>query len=603
MKNEGNNKEIQKLKEVFSLAWGISPSYIVLLIMNSLIGAAQILANVVLPKYLIDELITNKDTRNLLYIGGAIVLSNLVFSFLGKLMTRNLAIQNVYMNEKMNQALGIKIMKVDYSYLENPYYLDLKERAAFACTNQSAVYNLINNSADLLKSLVTLIGVITVMLTLGPVLFIVSAVTIILTVILLSRFSHYQVWFFEEIIPVNRKYGYYLGLGFEESSIQKDARLYGMEPMLLSRVVNYTDEFMGEFRKYYKKQGKVLGMINVIGNLQSALTYGYVGIRVVTGQLGRQISLGSFTMYVNASIQFTTAFRSLTENIVHVKQMLDYLDPFLELMELPEVKQEGDIPFEGDIESICFEHVTFCYPGSEKEVLSDLSFLINRGEKISIVGLNGAGKTTLIKLICRLYHPTSGKILINGKDIFTYDYESYIKNIAAVFQDYKLFAFSLIENITSKDKKTVDIHEVNEIVKEVGLEEKLEELPNGLDSLYGKAYDENGIELSGGQSQKVAIARALYKNASLVIMDEPTSALDPLAEADIYQNFNKMVSNKTAIYISHRMSSSVFCDRILVLDGGRVSDFDSHENLMKKGESLYCKLFRAQAENYREIAN
>lgn len=597
---QGNNKEVKKIKKVFALAWGISPLYIILLIMNSLIGAMQIVANVVLPKYLIDELVTSRNTGSLLYIGGAIVLSNLIFSFLGKLMTRNLAIQNRYMNEKMNQALGIKIMNVDYSYLENPYYLDLKERAAFACTNQSAVYNLINNSADLLKSLVTLFSMVAVMLTLGPVLFLVSAVTIILTVVVLTSFSSYQVRFFEKIIPVNRKYGYYLGLGYSEDEIQKDARLYGMEPMLLSRVVNYTNEFMGEFNKYYKKQGKIRGAVNIIANLQAALTYGYVGIRVVTKQFGKQIGLGSFMMYVNASIQFTATFRTLTDNIVGTKQMLDYLDPFLELMDLPEVKQEGDIPFEGDFESVCFEHVTFCYPGSEKEVLSDLSFQINKGEKISIVGLNGAGKTTLIKLICRLYHPTSGKILINGKDIFDYDYDSYIKNIAAVFQDYKLFAFSLLENITSKDKERVDKGEVNEIVKEVGLEEKIEELPNGLDSLYGKAYDVNGIELSGGQSQKVAIARALYKNASMVIMDEPTSALDPLAEADIYHNFNNMVSNKTAIYISHRMSSSVFCDRILVLDGGSVSDFDSHENLMKKGESLYCKLFKAQAENYSE---
>ena len=601
MRHEGNNKTLKKLKEVFTLAWGISPLYIILLIVNALIGALQILANVVLPKYLIDELITSRDTVSLLLIGGAIVLSNLVFSFLGKLMTRNLTIQNLYMNEKMNQALGIKIMNVDYSYLENPYYLDLKERAAFACTNQSAVYNLISCSADLLKSFVTLIGMVTVMLTLGPVLFVVSAVTIILTVVLISSFSSYQVRFFEEIIPVNRRYGYYLGLGFSEGEIQKDARLYGMEPMLLSRVVNYTGEFMGEFNKYYKKQGKIRGAVNIIANLQAALTYGYVAIRVITDQFGKQIGLGSFMMYVNASIQFTSTFRTLTDNIVNTKRMLDYLDPFLELMELPEVKQEGDIPFEGDIESVCFEHVTFCYPGSEKEVLSDLSFEISKGEKISIVGLNGAGKTTLIKLICRLYHPTSGKILINGKDIFDYDYDSYIKNIAAVFQDYKLFAFSLTENITSKDKEMVDMNEVNQIVREVGLEEKVKELPNGLDSLYGKVYDEKGIELSGGQSQKVAIARALYKNASMVIMDEPTSALDPLAEADIYHNFNNMVNNKTAIYISHRMSSSVFCDRILVLDGGSVSDFDSHENLMRKGESLYCKLFKAQAENYREV--
>lgn len=601
MRHEGNNKTLKKLKEVFTLAWGISPLYIILLIVNALIGALQILANVVLPKYLIDELITSRDTVSLLLIGGAIVLSNLVFSFWGKLMTRNLTIQNLYMNEKMNQALGIKIMNVDYSYLENPYYLDLKERAAFACTNQSAVYNLISCSADLLKSFVTLIGMVTVMLTLGPVLFVVSAVTIILTVVLISSFSSYQVRFFEEIIPVNRRYGYYLGLGFLEGEIQKDARLYGMEPMLLSRVVNYTGEFMGEFNKYYKKQGKIRGAVNIIANLQAALTYAYVAIRVITDQFGKQIGLGSFMMYVNASIQFTSTFRTLTDNIVNTKRMLDYLDPFLELMELPEVKQEGDIPFEGDIESVCFEHVTFCYPGSEKEVLSDLSFEISKGEKISIVGLNGAGKTTLIKLICRLYHPTSGKILINGKDIFDYDYDSYIKNIAAVFQDYKLFAFSLTENITSKDKEMVDMNEVNQIVREVGLEEKVKELPNGLDSLYGKVYDEKGIELSGGQSQKVAIARALYKNASMVIMDEPTSALDPLAEADIYHNFNNMVNNKTAIYISHRMSSSVFCDRILVLDGGSVSDFDSHENLMRKGESLYCKLFKAQAENYREV--
>ena len=172
-----------------------------------------------------------------------------------------------------------------------------------------------------------------------------------------------------------------------------------------------------------------------------------------------------------------------------------------------------------------------------------------------------------------------------------------MEKIAVIFQDYKLFAFTIGENITceeyNEDKK------VMRLIKEVGLEEKINSLPNGLNSLMGKAYDNEGIELSGGEEQKVAIARALYKDAPLIILDEPTSALDPLAEAEIYEHFNTMVEGKTAIYISHRMSSSTFSDKILLIENGKVVDFDSHVNLMKKEESLYYKLFMAQAVNYQ----
>jgi len=594
----------KKLRLIFSTVWKISPAYILLVIANALIGAAQILANVILPKFLIDELTGARQVDRLMLWGLAIVGSNLFFGLLGRWMKRNMTIQDSYMNQKINQALGLKIMHVDYSYLENPYYLDLKERAAFACTNQGAAYNLITGAAGILKALVTLGGLLAVMLTLGPVLLIVSAVVILLTVWLLVSFSGYQVSFFQQIIPVNRKYGYYIGLGYNDNTIQKDTRLYDMTPMLLGRVIKYTNEFMGEFRQYYRKQGHITGLTEVLGNLHAAVTYGYVGLRVL-GIGGSRIGLGSFTMYVNAAIQFTGGFRDLMQQIVMTKQMIDYLDPFLELMELPEAQQEGDIPFEGEVREVAFEHVSFTYPGSDKEILTDISFRIHQGEKISVVGLNGAGKTTLIKLLCRLYRPTAGRILVNGRDIREYDYNSYVRQLAAVFQDYKLFDFTLRENIVAggargEQPEANGSARVDQIIREVGLAEKIAELPHGLDSLYGKSYDEDGIELSGGQSQKVAIARALYKDASLVILDEPTSALDPLAEADIYQNFNQMVQNKTAIYISHRMSSSVFCDRILVLDGGRVADFDSHENLMRKGESLYCKLFQAQAENYQE---
>jgi ATP-binding cassette subfamily B protein/ATP-binding cassette subfamily C protein len=172
-----------------------------------------------------------------------------------------------------------------------------------------------------------------------------------------------------------------------------------------------------------------------------------------------------------------------------------------------------------------------------------------------------------------------------------------MKSMAAVFQDYRLFAFTMEENITCKEPQE-DIKKATELLEKVGLTEKVETLPKGIKSLFGKSYDEEGIEMSGGESQKVAIARALNKEASLIILDEPTSALDPLAEAEIYENFNHLVGEKTALYISHRMSSSVFCDKILVIDGGVISDYDSHTKLMEKQDSLYYKLFHSQAINY-----
>ena len=261
--------------------------------------------------------------------------------------------------------------------------------------------------------------------------------------------------------------------------------------------------------------------------------------------------------------------------------------------------------FSGDIETVEFRDVTFTYPKAEKPILKNITFEIHKGEKISIVGLNGAGKSTLVKLICRMYKADSGQILVNGKNIYDYDYNSYMKAISAVFQDYKLFNFSIEENIscqgdnfegTDAVKKT---EKVSRLIEEVGMKEKVDSLPLGVKSRFGKDYDEDGIEMSGGQGQKIAIARALYKPASMVILDEPASALDPIAEAEIYEKFNSLVEDKTAIYISHRMSSSVFCDKILIIDGGTVSDFDTHANLMKNTDSLYYKLFMAQAENYK----
>lgn len=591
-------QQFKSLKKFMGMCFRISPTYFILLCLNSLASTGQILINVILPKFLIDELLGNKDGKRLFLLGLSVVLSNVFFAFFTLTMKRFMVIKNIYMKEKMNEAMAEKIMNVEFSYLENPYYLDLKERAVFAANNQNALENLILNVANSFKNLITISSLLAVMFTLSPIFVILLAVTIGITLLLQQFFVKYQMEFFHNIIPTNRKYGYYVGLAYNDK-IQKDIRLFHMSDMLTDRVSEYNNEINNWFSAYHKKQGLYLGIYGIINDLQAAISYGYVGLRVISDVLGARISIGSFTMYVSAAVNFTTATTAFGRNVMTVIQMLGYLEPFMEFMALPdEEKQEGKIRFSGEIESLCFEEVVFSYPGSNTEVLKGISFEIKKGEKISIVGINGAGKSTIVKLLCRLYRPTSGKIYINGHNIYEYEFTSYMKAVAAVFQDYKLFAFSIHENIAGVSGEK-DQDKVMDLLNQVGLKEKISTLPQGAESMFGKAYDENGIEMSGGEGQKVAIARALYKKASLIILDEPTSALDPLAEAEIYERFNQLIGSKTALYISHRMSSSVFCDKILVLDKGIISDFDSHRNLMEKKESMYYKLFNSQAVNYQ----
>jgi ABC-type multidrug transport system fused ATPase/permease subunit len=367
-----------------------------------------------------------------------------------------------------------------------------------------------------------------------------------------------------------------------------------MTGMLRDIIVKYNLEINKWFGKFYRRMGLYIGLYQIVVVLQTVLAYGYVGART----LGGDISIGDLTMYVSAAVGFSSAVIALGDANIDILQVLGYLEPFVELMGIPVLTQcEGNEKIT-EIESIVFSNVSFKYPKTDKLILNDISFAIEKNQKISIVGLNGAGKSTIVKLICRLYKPDSGNIFINGRDIYDYSYEDYMSCISAVFQDYKLFNFSIYENISCKDIDLSD-DRVTDILDMVDMRKKVESLPNGISSLFGKEYDEEGVEFSIGQSQKIAIARALYKDSALVILDEPTSALDPIAEAEIYENFNNLVGDKTAIYISHRMSSSVFCDRILVINEGRIEDFDSHKNLMKKKNSLYCKLFTSQAENYR----
>lgn len=589
---------MKKLSSFLGLAWQAAPGYIVLLVAQASFAAAKLWLNIILPKFLVDELLVERDAGMLLCFGALLVANNVGMTWLDKLCKRFLEAKQDYLRNEMNKKMAEKIMNLEYSYLEDPYYLDLKERAVFAISNQDCIANLVLCVSKTFSGALSLAGLLVIIATLGPVMIVVLLAAVAVMLLLYRNMSQKLVEVMSNLIPYNRKFSYYYGLHVKKE-FQKDIRLYQMSDMIRERTKSYTLEIFDHMEEMYVKQGQSFGGASIVNDAVAAICYAYVGLRTVSSRFGSQLTLGALTMYVSAAINFTTSVFSFGESIVMVMQVLSFLDPYMEFMALAEeTTPEGGTIFAGPVETVEFSHVTFTYPKAEKPVLTDISFSVSREEKISIVGLNGAGKSTLVKLLCRMYKPDSGQIRINGKNIYDYDYMSYMKEISAVFQDYRLFNFSIAENISCRSADA-DEKRIQKLVDQVGLRGKVDSLKDGIKSRFGKEYDQEGIEMSGGEGQKIAIARALYKESSMVILDEPASALDPIAEAEIYEKFNSLVEDKTAIYISHRMSSSVFCDRILIIDGGRVADFDTHEHLMQKTDSLYYKLFESQAENYR----
>lgn len=578
--------------------WKVSPAYVLLILLNGLIGGGKIILNMVLPMFLIDELTGGRDVKKLILFGACIVANNVIMTFITDSLQKYRDVKDEWVQNVMVEKLGERIMNLEYSYLENTYYLDLKERAIFAVQNQSAIVAIITLIANTVQGVITLAGLMVILFTLGPVLMTAIAIGVVLMILIVKAASGTMVALMNRIIPINRIFGYYAGVAADKPA-QKDLRLYHMDKLVTEKIRQSNETTCDEFDVANRKMGLANGANGVITEFISAFTYGYVGIRTISDMFGSRITLGSLTMYVSSAITFSSTIIQFGENLIGLWQNSQFLVPYQEFMALKEETiEEGGVPMDDTVETLEFRNVSFTYPKAEKPVLKNVSFAVKKGEKISIVGLNGAGKSTLVKLICRMYKADSGEILVNGRDIYDYDYLSYMNVISAVFQDYKLFNFTIEENISCRESGA-DENRVNYLIDEVGMREKIDTLPEGIHSRFGKEYDEEGVELSGGQGQKIAIARALYKKASMVILDEPASALDPIAEAEIYEKFNSLVEDKTAIYISHRMSSSVFCDRILIIDGGTVSDFDTHENLMKKTDSLYYKLFTSQAENYK----
>lgn len=398
--------------------------------------------------------------------------------------------------------------------------------------------------------------------------------------------------FFDSSAAYNKKL-YYLDLlaGIEP---QKDIRVMGFENVVQRDV----ESLFGRIRESEKQQNRIYvrrGVLQkLLFGLSSLTIYLFVGLRAYVGA----ITIGNVVTYAAGMERFLLSVISISVWAGHLKSAAMYAADYREFMELEKRKQEGTIPVEKRRDhkfSVEFVNVSFRYPGSDAYVLKDVNLKFVIGEKMAIVGKNGSGKTTFIKLLCRLYDVTEGCIKVNGIDVRKYDYREYCSLFSVVFQDFQIFAFPVGENVAAGSK--VDEALAVDALRRAGLGERLEGLPKGLGTCVGKDYDEGGVSFSGGEKQKLAIARAVYKDAPFVIMDEPTAALDPEAETEVFEGFDRLVGKKTAIYVSHRLASCRFCEDILVFDDGRVVQHGSHEELVEQ-DGLYGQLWNAQAQYY-----
>ncbi len=402
-----------------------------------------------------------------------------------------------------------------------------------------------------------------------------------------ERWTEGTVWY-------NRAFMFYGRALYTETARAKDVRIYRQD-RIADREMRKLEEHNRNDNEALARMSACQGMLAFSRGICNTLCYLFVAAKAALGAF----AVGSIVQYVGALMQLVRSvgdlFFTASENRIytgHLEKLFAYLD-------LPNAKRQGTLPAGRDDSrgyTIEFRNVSFRYPGNDTDALKNVSTTLHAGRKQALVGANGAGKTTFVKLLCRLYDPTEGQILLNGTDIREYDYDEYLDLFSFVFQDFKLFAFSLGENVAAGEE--YDPAKAEECLEKADFGERLRSMPEGLRTCLYRELAENGVEISGGEAQKIALARALYRGAPVIVLDEPTAALDPIAEEQVYEGFSDMVDGRTAVYISHRLSSCRFCDEITVFDRGRIVQQGTHDTLMRDKKGKYYELWNAQAQYY-----
>lgn len=578
----------------------------------SIVMAVMPFVNVWFTSKIIDLLDTGAEMNELfLYIGLAVGI-NLILFFVNYFLSDMYYMYRSLMYNKELQNISVKLFKMEYQRLESGDFKELVHKHSEA---QDRVFSSFVQFSwmlrDFLSGLITLVISVVIIFpllkigfkTTGNTFFekpvflltIFGAIAVMTGIILVIALKMNKMWFraSDEYSRLDRIFYYFLNM-FSDYNTGKEIRLY-KEQKLIEH--NATDKLLTNGERVLKKasinSAKSSSFIAVLGAVVGFGIYLFIGVKGLYGLFG----IGSLVLYCGAFMQIINGIMKMAATFGKTEEMVPLVNYYFDIMNTKDDMTYGskvlDLTDKFEIE---FKNVSFKYPGAENDSLKNVNLTIHNGEHLAVVGRNGSGKTTFIKLMCRFYDVTEGEILINGENIKEYTAQSLMSLYSVVFQDFKIFSTTLAQNISAGSDYNSE--KLFDALDKSNIKERVQKMENEENTYLYKDLDKAGVEISGGEAQKLALARALYKDSPIVILDEPTAALDPVAENEIYNRFNSFVNHKTAIYISHRLSSCIFCSRIAVFDKAQLVQDGTHEELLENKEGKYYELWNAQAQYY-----
>jgi ABC-type multidrug transport system fused ATPase/permease subunit len=598
-KDKAKRSTLTNVKFLVTNAWKIDKSIFWYFGLYTVFTAISPFIGIFAPKFLIDELMGGRRTEALILILGGFFLLSAVVNYLVAYLHGVYYPKMVKARFSFICMMQAKSMNMDFRHTENPKTLNDINSAGRAISNNSdGIEGVYHKLFGLFGSAISFVGYVAIVAVLNPLVLLYLVLNVLITYFLTLRVKTFEHDKKDNISEFDRK-SEYIYKTMYDFSYGKDIRIYKLGNWLGRKFQQFKNERVKIHKTIKYKYFTVAAVDVFLLLLREGIIYAYLIYRVLSKGMG----IGDFTMYFATISGFAVWMQKVMADIAHITAQNLYLNDFRDFLELDDEKENSSptpIPSRKPYE-IEFRNVSFKYPHSDRYIYRNLSFKIDPGQRLAIVGVNGAGKTTFVKLLARLYDPTEGEILLNGINIKDFNREEYNKLFSVVFQEIKMFAFSVAENVALTSESNINRTKVMEAIEKAGMHEKIKSLKNGIDTSILKVLDDSGVEFSGGENQKLALARALYKNGDIVVLDEPTAALDALAEYNIYKGFDGLVGSKTAIYISHRLASTRFCDVIAFFEDGQIKEYGTHEELLEK-KGKYADMFNIQAQYYQEEA-
>ena len=577
--------------------WRGCPKLLAFFVMLILANCLVPVITTFLPKVVLEQITGGKPLRQLLLVTGlmtgALALLSGLKVFLEKLIYWN----QFSMNAVFLRMVTRKGLTTDYRNQENEHFRTLQRESYASCNgNFSSYVQTYDAFVRFFSNLLGFLAFTGILFSLNPLLIFFLCLPTVVS-FLLNRISKWLEGSREEKSVYEKRMQYVAGAA-DDIRAAKDIRLYKMAAWLNGIYDKNLKGLLGWYRRYTEKLFGASAADSGLSLLRDAVTYAFL----LYLALNDRITAAEFVLYFGVTAGFSSWLGSLLGQVTDLQRLNQSMNRFRSFLEYPDsYLREGGKPV-GDMtkpKKIELEHIRFRYGGDGEDVIRDISLTLEPGEHLAVVGLNGAGKTTLVKLLCGLTDPTEGRVLYDGTDIREYNREEYYRLFGAVFQDHSILPVTIEEIVAEQESETIDHALAETCLKQAGLWEKICSLPQGVQSKFNKAFWDDGVNLSGGETQKLLLARALYRQAPVIVLDEPTAALDPVSENRLYETYDDVMRGKTTVFISHRLASTRFCHRIVLIDRGQIIEEGTHEELLAR-QGKYYELFETQAKYYRE---